>query len=306
MALLDFTDPSTQNWLTQLVGMVQGGQSNKKIMELHERHHQEQMAAHRELIETLKRSDGQPAASAFPAAVGVAAAAADKNAAPAKGAYSKYAPEMDVSVGCIPCTRAHLATTAAALKAGDAQTAREEMAALVEFDLTPEKLAATPERDRAVLAKYREEIARLQDELAEPIPELTTAAASLKEALRFAREDGMEHPEVQVRMERTEEVVNALERVRLSPEEIRQMDADEQAFVRSVLPQLRAARQKLLNETLTPSDLEATAAMYGALSRQLNGDPDPDELAVATASAQDLNRRFRADVLRAWKGGDAS
>ncbi|MFD3766931.1 MULTISPECIES: hypothetical protein [Paenibacillus] len=50
--------------------------------------------------------------------------------------------------------KSDLSAVPAALKEGDAETAREKISALMEYELTPEKSTATPEKDRKVLAKY--------------------------------------------------------------------------------------------------------------------------------------------------------
>jgi hypothetical protein len=216
--------------------------------------------------------------------------------------YSQYAPDMHVSVGCIPCTRAHLSAVSAALKLGDAETAREEISALMEYDLTPEKLAATPEKDREVLAKYAEAISSIQEKLAESVPELTAIAASLKEAIRFARADGIEHPEVQIRLERSEEHVNGLERIRFAPEKLVRLDPQEREEIKQVLPEIRQARHKLVNGITTPDDLEMVCALFADISRKVNGDPDPQTLQLVQKEAAELNSSFRRDVLKAWGG----
>lgn len=81
--------------------------------------------------------------------------------------YSRYAPDMEVAVGCLPCGRAHLAGTVGAMK-GVARLAHErgmtdpdvqagllaankELVALWADDWTPEKVAASPEQDRAIM-----------------------------------------------------------------------------------------------------------------------------------------------------------
>ncbi|XEC94690.1 hypothetical protein AB6A23_25955 [Paenibacillus tarimensis] len=216
--------------------------------------------------------------------------------------YSQYAPDMHVSVGCIPCTRAHLSAVSAALKAGDAETAREEISALLEYDLTPEKLAATPEKDREVLAKYAEGISSIQQKLAQPVPELTAIAASLKEAMRFARADGIEHPEVQIRLERSEEHVNGLERIRFAPEKLLRLDPDMREEIKLVLPEIREARHKLLNGIATTDDLEFVSARFAEISRNINGEPEAQILKLVQVEAAELNSQFRRDVLNAWGG----
>lgn len=226
------------------------------------------------------------------------AIAMSKGAAP----YSQYAPDMHVSVGCIPCTRAHLSAVSVSLKEGDAETAREEISALMEYDLTPEKLAATPEKDREVLAKYAKAISSLQKKLAEPVPELTAIAASLKEAIRFARVDGVEHPEVQMRLERSEELVNGLERIRFAPEQILTLDPKKRDEIKQLLPEIREARHQLLNGITTADDLEFVGARFAVISRKINVNPDPETLHLAQKEAAELNSSFRRDVLKAWGG----
>lgn len=222
--------------------------------------------------------------------------------------YSRYAPDMDVSVGCVPCTRAHLATVSAALQEGQAAAAREEIVALLEYDLTPQKLAATPERDREVLRRYAGKMQDLRAQLAGPVPDSTVAAASLKEALRFAREDGMDHPEVQIRVQRTEEAINALERVKLAPEQLAKLPPDQAKAAKAALPALRKARQDLLNHAQTADDLEAVTARIATLDQQLNPPPPEETLEQLAEQAKTLNSEFRRDVMKAWKStkeGDA-
>lgn len=81
--------------------------------------------------------------------------------------YSVYAPEMSLDAGCLPCGRAHIAASYAALKAAAqrAQTAgmadpqvqqrltmvQEELDALMLYDWTPEKIARSPEDEQRIL-----------------------------------------------------------------------------------------------------------------------------------------------------------
>lgn len=116
------------------------------------------------------------------------------------GAYSAYAPEMGVGVSCLPCGRAHLASTAAVLRkaadqvaAGDpeamdrAAMANEEITALLAYDWTPEKIAATPEPDRArVEAVLPQTQALLQTIRTARTPADFRAAADQADAIRAA------------------------------------------------------------------------------------------------------------------------
>lgn len=119
---------------------------------------------------------------------------------PATGPYSAYAPEMGVGVSCLPCGRAHLASTAAVLRkaadqaaTGDPEAqarsamANEEITALLAYDWTPEKIAATPEPDRArVEAVLPQTQALLQAIRTARTPADLRAAADQADAIRAA------------------------------------------------------------------------------------------------------------------------
>jgi len=122
--------------------------------------------------------------------------------------YSKYAPEMEVSVGCLACARAHLAAVS-----GD-----------------------------------------------------------LKEALRFAREDGVLHPEVQVRLTTAEEEIVSLERHDWTPEKIIASPPEHQELIRKYLPQIRQLRQDIMNHVHSPEDLERVAAVAGEINTKFRMD----------------------------------
>lgn len=123
---------------------------------------------------------------------------------PADQAYSTYAPEMGVGVSCLPCGRAHLAAVAASLRkaaqlpAEDPEAAErvamanEELTALLAYDWTPEKIAATPEPDRAkVQALVPEVQALLQTVRTARTPAEWAQAADQAEAIRRqVREEG--------------------------------------------------------------------------------------------------------------------
>lgn len=231
--------------------------------------------------------------------------------APYSGYLQEYGQQTqeDVSVGCIPCTRAHLSTVAAALRRSEngdptaVAAAREEMAALLEYDLTPAKLAATPARDREILAKYAGEIDSLSRSIAGPAPQITTASASLKEALRFARADGVEHPEAQLRIAHTEDLVNEAERVSFSPERLSKLPAKARKQVKALLPELRATRQDLINNVHSADELEAVTVRLAQIDQALNPSPAAATVREVAGRATALNTQFRADVVAALKAG---
>lgn len=307
MGLLEIiTDNRTQHFLLQGVQHINARRESEKMQELTKRKHETE----RQLILDMKAELAQMHQEMREGStIEVEGVVEEKGT---KAVYSQYAPDMDVSIGCVPCTRAHLATVSAALQqavdAKDASAqnasvaaAREEVVALLEYDLTPEKLAQTPEIDREVLGKYAAKMSAMKDVLAGPMPETTVASASLKEALRFAREDGMDHPEVQVRVARTEEAINALERVKLAPEHLKQLSPEQRQAAKSALPELRRARQDLLNKTFTADDLEDVTARIALIDQQLNPAPDTDKVKALAEDAKRLNVDFRTDVLAAWK-----
>ena len=96
------------------------------------------------------------------------AAVAAAQATPGEPAYSRYAPDMAVDTACAACGRAHLHAVAAALERaaqeagakgwthpdvqGRVAFAQEELAALLQYDWTPEKIAASPPADRQAVA----------------------------------------------------------------------------------------------------------------------------------------------------------
>ena len=106
--------------------------------------------------------------------------------------YSKYAPEMDIATGCIPCSRAHI----------------------------------------------------------------LGIKGALKEALRFAREDGINHPEVITRVDHaTEELLN-MERLDLSEEKIQNSPIEQREMVDDIEIDLRELRQFLVNKMDSVDELK--------------------------------------------------
>jgi len=312
----DFSDPGTQQFFGHVVNLFTSSQDRSRaeaIAERHRRRLEELTEQHLDRLQKLHEkllAGGAVAASAATGAV-VASMPPTETEEPV---YSKYLAQVQeqaevaapsdkplpVSVGCIPCTQRHLSVISTALQDGDVELAREEMAALLTYDLTPEKLAATPETDRKILEKYAARIADLNKALSPPVPEIVAAAGSVHESVRFAREDGVSHPEVVKRLVEASDKVNAVESIRFAPTRLRTMPEEEQEKIRSVLPKLRETRQKLLNGTHTPVDIELVGANLSAISATLNGEPDEDTVTQAAAKAKELNQSFRADLIRAW------
>jgi hypothetical protein len=77
---------------------------------------------------------------------------------------------------------------------------------------------------------------------------ITVMSGDLKESLRFAREDGVTHPEVVRRLAHVQEVVDTVERLDLRPEVLTTLPAAQRAVLeQQVLPTLRRARQAVHN-----------------------------------------------------------
>lgn len=97
---------------------------------------------------------------------------------------------------------------------------------------------------------------------------LSAVAASLKEALRFARDEGIESHEVQSRLQTAEEEVTALERHDWTPERILASPPEQQEVIRRLLPMLRELRQDIMTIRRV-EDLENASAKAAELSVRL-------------------------------------
>lgn len=88
---------------------------------------------------------------------------------------------------------------------------------------------------------------------------------SLREALRFAREDGVEHPEVIKRVDNAAEELVTMERFDLTPEQIKNSPPEEKEIIEETLPKIRELRQNLINNIDNVEDLEEAAALAGEI-----------------------------------------
>lgn len=102
---------------------------------------------------------------------------------------------------------------------------------------------------------------------------LVDLSARLKEAARFAREDGLHHPEVARRLSGLADEAVVLERYEASPEVLTGMPPKERQAVEAVLPGLRRLRQTLSEGVKTPEELVQAAAEAGRLGRALYANP---------------------------------
>ncbi len=165
-------------------------------------------------------------------------------AKPAKP-YSNYAPWMSSTpTSCIACARGHLGAVQAGIRR-----------ALESADESPPLPAApgTP------YGEARERMIQV--------------AGILKEALRFARDDGMNHPEVKVRLASLEETFPEVERLLLSPENTASLPGEVREAVEGLQPEIRKLRQKALNEIQSREDLMDAAISAGRLAARMAGNP---------------------------------
>lgn len=96
---------------------------------------------------------------------------------------------------------------------------------------------------------------------------LATISASIKEAVRFAREDGVLCYEVQTRLSVAEEEITALERYDWSPEKIMNSPKEEQEIINKFLPRIRILRQDIIVIT-TLVDIIKCAADAGNIHNE--------------------------------------
>lgn len=234
-----------------------------------------------------------------------------------------YATGNDYSVGCLVCGRAHLASMAGMLdKASEISTqkgqcdidcayyvaaAQREVVNLLNYDWTPEQIAATPPDAQAVLHKWLPSLREAQSTLfvgPESSARLNLAKASgaLEEAGRFARSGGVNHPEAQMRIADAEQWLTTTERAEWSPERRQAMDPAIRHIVDANLAPFRSQRQFLLNGIQTPEDLDRIAADVGIVNAKIQGiilqQLTPDQVQTMAQELQSMRDGFRADAAR--------
>lgn len=238
-----------------------------------------------------------------------------------------YTADNRYDTGCAVCGKAHLAATAgmmdrAAALAQERDTcdadctyyvaaAQREVVNLTGYDWTPDLIAKTSEHERAVLEKWSPEVDKLQPVLFQG-PEmqsrinLAKAAGALEEAGRFARADGVNHPEAQRRIADAEALLAETERGEWSPERRQRMDATTRSIVDPALPAFRRQRQFLLNGIESPEDLDRVAAEVGTLNAQMQtvavAQLTPEQIQEMASATQQVRQGFRQD-LQSTKGG---
>lgn len=96
---------------------------------------------------------------------------------------------------------------------------------------------------------------------------LATVSASLKEAIRFARSNGIEDENVSARLNTAEEEINVLERFDLSPEQVENSPPEDKQLIQEFQPKIRRLRQNIVMIDNVDS-LEKTAAEAGRLATE--------------------------------------
>jgi hypothetical protein len=87
----------------------------------------------------------------------------------------------------------------------------------------------------------------------------STASGALSEALRFARKEGVNHPEVQSRLGIATDELNIMERIDLSAEKLIRLEGHEKKIAIEALKESRDLRHNIM-AVKTPDDLERAAA----------------------------------------------
>lgn len=167
-----------------------------------------------------------------------AAGAPQASASPVSAAAP--ASPRSIATSCLACARAHLRAVEAALRRAGKEA------------------GSTPLRSpEAIRIRGR----------------FWAVSALLKEALRFAREDGMHHPEVRSRLDQAAQEVLVLERYELSPERTAGLPPGDRRALEATLPQLRRLRQQLSQGLSGVEDLAAAAAQAGRIGQSLSPNP---------------------------------
>lgn len=88
----------------------------------------------------------------------------------------------------------------------------------------------------------------------------STVAGELAEAIRFARDGGITHPEVMLRITDAEDQLNALERIDGAPVKVQKLPPEEKELMNEMISASREMRH-LLKDIANVEDLESLAAL---------------------------------------------
>ena len=96
---------------------------------------------------------------------------------------------------------------------------------------------------------------------------LSAVSGALGESLRFAREDGIGHPEVQRRIALAEDEVHIMERIDLAPDALAKSPLEDRKLAEEYLPRIRALRQDI-GQITSLEKLESVAAEASILGQE--------------------------------------
>lgn len=127
-----------------------------------------------------------------------------------------------------------------------------------------------------------------------------TVAGGLSEAMRFARSDGVSHPEVIDRINTSETELNTFERWDGSPEKVAKLQGEEKKLMDDMLNASRELRHRL-SDLKSVDELEQTAARAQNLAVEFRSRLFTLQIGTMTPEMKDeINRR--AEAVRAKLG----
>jgi len=127
-------------------------------------------------------------------------------------------------------------------------------------------------------------------------------ASMLSESIRFARDGGLQHPEVVKRIAHAEEEIAALEREDGSPDNVIRLPDDERALMNNVLINCRKLRH-IIWDVKTVEALEDAAAKAQNYHRELKRNILDMSMARLPLEAQDkIKTRAREIISEAMEG----
>jgi hypothetical protein len=239
------------------------------------------------------------------------AAPAVPSPAPAAGAASSYAVEMDdAPTACINCTRRHLwemrlaaQKAAEAAQAGDTEEARRrtlrvvgEGLALRRFDWTPEKIDRVKGRDTKAILAAAPHVMEVLSTAPQPPQQLALAWASLDEAMRFARSPrptDRDRAEINLRLDEAGAQISDCE-----SEVLPSLDDQDRQWLEQVLPGLRTIRHSVVEhlngrKEMSRDELDAAERYLHQVAVELTPAPDPDTARRLAEKAAAAEREFK-------------
>ena len=130
----------------------------------------------------------------------------------------------------------------------------------------------------------------------------STAAGILEESLRFAREGGIEHPEVIKRISIAEDELNEFERIDGAAEEVVKLPPDEKELMDAMLKASREMRH-MLKEIKDVPRLEKTTADMQKIKREFRGKVFKMSLAkMSPDNQEEIKIRARKVINQAMEG----